>query len=505
MKNKSSSKSKKKKSRNAASAQARPSQTRSITSFPEEVLQEIFIHAVYNISDNYVMDVMINRVEAIYRRLHTLLAVCATWRRVGLTYPALWTVVPLLANQKTGHQRPLSTSLSLERAGNKNLHLALCALHLSPMHFTALTDNWHRFSVINIWSDYEEEEDIDYLLPLILKHSLPGAISTLSIRRKGGLADFFGRHYHFSRFEPSISQLISSLAVLRTNNFNIEWSRISFTHRLIDLELTNMKLYDGPAITAFFAALSSAKELKELKLVSFIIALDRDGVTRPSGAISLPKLEILHLEHLHFNILQFVLSAIAPGSYHLVLNPLEETAFDYVSGSESKRVSEDRICTYFSGIKVHKLILWGQRQFFWSTKAGLTRLLKSLPSVKTLVMNYYPTNLDTLAALKRPPTPEVEKESNFPILTRLEMHGAYVEVPLAQLKGALNNILESHQIQCMVFGGSFVLDQRVPITEPLDKDDEVFEWLNLKVPRFTKSPEPGKAPEATDMWRLWDI
>ncbi|CAE6383397.1 unnamed protein product [Rhizoctonia solani] len=472
-------------------------------SLPDEILSKVFLHAVYNISDSYVMDVALRRIMSIYQRLHTLLAVCTTWRRVGIACPALWTVIPF-SDRVKGPPRLLSAPLSLERAGNRDLHLAISAWRFSSKRFKALADQWHRFSVVNLWSNAEEEKEIHYVLSAILKHSAPGSISTLSIRREPTIADVFGQQYHLTHYEPAASRFLSSLAILRTNNFNLEWSRITFTPRLIVLELTNMKLYDSQAITSFFTALSSAQELKELKLVSFVIALDQDDVTKPS-AISLPKLKLIHLEHLYFNILQFVLSAIAPGSYCLSLNPLEETFFDYVSGGEGDRVSEDRICAYLSGIKVHKLILWGQRRFFWSSRVGLARLLGSLPTVKTLIMNYYPTNLETLAALKRPPA-KPKNQTPFPILTRLEMHGAFVEVPLAQLKTVLKDVLESHQIERMVFGGEFVVDQRMPVvTKPLDENDGVFEWLKAKVPHFTKSPEPSRAPEATDMWRLWDI
>ncbi|KAG8700925.1 hypothetical protein FRC11_012569 [Ceratobasidium sp. 423] len=266
-----------------------------------------------------------------------------------------------------------------------------------------------------------------------------------------------------------------------------------------------MKLRNSSEITAFLKALSSAHELKELKLVSVEIELGRSGVTlgETSKAISLPKLEFLHLERLYFNVLKFVLSSIAPGSYHLTLNPLEETFSNCFSGSEEP-VDDELVLAFLSSIKVHKLLLWGQRRFFWSTKDGFHRLLKSVPFMQTLIMNYFPMNLDTLAALKRPPGPTRHQTNLFPTLTRLEIQGAFVEIPLAGLKPGLNDVFASHQIQHLVFGGKFVLDKRVPITEPLDENDETFEWMKHKVPHFTKSSEPERAP-ATDMWRLWDI
>ncbi|CAE6434161.1 unnamed protein product [Rhizoctonia solani] len=474
-----------------------------IISLPGELLSEIFVQFVYSPGENYVIDVMLRRIAYIYQRVYTLLAVCTAWRRIGFACPTLWTVVPFV-DHEDGRQRPLSPRLSLERAGSKDLHLAMSGWHFSPQRFKALTGHWHRFSVINIWSHGEDATAIHKVLLAIQKHSPPGAISALSLRRKEIVADLFTR-YTLSHYEPSISRLICSLAVFRISNFNIDWSRITFSHRLVELRLADMKLRDNSEITAFLKALSSARELKELKLVSVEIDLSQSGVApaQTPSAISLPKLEFLHLERLYFNVLKFVVSSIAPGSYHLTLNLLEETFLNYFSGSEEP-VDDESILTFLGGIKVHKLLLWPQRRFFWWTKDGFHRLLKSVPFMRTLIMNYYPLNLDTLAALKRPPMPTPPQANQFPTLTRLEIHGAFVEIPLAQLKPGLNDVIASHQIQHLVFGGKFVLDKRVPITEPLDENDETFEWMKHKVPHFTKSGEPEKAP-ATDMWRLWDI
>ncbi|KAH7325386.1 hypothetical protein B0J17DRAFT_723145 [Rhizoctonia solani] len=317
---------------------------------PEEVLSEIFINAVYNVSDKYVMDFVIRRIASIYQRLQTLLAVCRAWQAAGLACPTLWTVVPF-AESQTGQQRPLAAGLSLECAGRNDLHLAMSAWRFSAERFKALTGHWHRFSVINIWSNDEDSEDIHKALPKLLSTAHP---------KRTDVTDMFSRHYPLTEYEPSISRLISSLAVFRTNNSNINWSGITFTHRLIDLELTNINLYENSDVEAFFAALSSVKELKKPKLVFFIAHLGHTGVTmtKPSSTVLLPKLELLHLEHLHFNVLQFVLAVIAPGSYCLTLNPLEETFLDYVPGLQSGQpVSEDRVCTYLSTINVHKLIL----------------------------------------------------------------------------------------------------------------------------------------------------
>ncbi|CCO33911.1 hypothetical protein BN14_07998 [Rhizoctonia solani AG-1 IB] len=373
----------------------------------------------------------------------------------------------------------------------------------SPQQFRALDDHWHRFRVIDIWTRSEDAPEIYHTLSAIIKHCPPGSISKLSLRREKSIQDIFTL-YTLTQYEPSISTLISSLEVFRIGNFSIDWSRISFSDKLVELRLADTDLRNSREILSFMAALSSARELRELKLVSVAFWFDQE--CQPlNPPISLPKLEHLHLEQMHLNGLDFFLSSIAPGSYQLALNPLEGIFSNY-SVAYEEPVDEDRVCEFFKRHKVHKLILWGQRRFFWTTKAGLVRLLQATPSVKTLVMNYYPFNPDTISALKRPPrTTNPKNKLDFPILTRLHIHGAYVELPLAQLKSSLDDAIDSHRIERMEFGGQFVLDQRVPITVPLDESDEVFDWLRRKVPHFTKSCEPSQASEATDMWRLWDM
>ncbi|CEL62409.1 hypothetical protein RSOLAG1IB_10450 [Rhizoctonia solani AG-1 IB] len=102
----------------------RKAQSRSINTLPYEILFDIFIDYVYRPSDTRVMDVMVHRTMYIYQRVHTLLAVCTTWRRTATACTDLWTVVPFIDGDN-GLRYPLAAPLSLERAGRKGLHLVI--------------------------------------------------------------------------------------------------------------------------------------------------------------------------------------------------------------------------------------------------------------------------------------------------------------------------------------------------------------------------------------------
>ncbi|CAE6424317.1 unnamed protein product [Rhizoctonia solani] len=476
-----------------------------IMRLPPELLSEIFIYAVYGPEDNDVMAILHRRIESIYQRVHTLLAVCTTWRSNGHACHALWTTVPIADHN--GHERPLSTRFSLQRAGGQGLHLAISAWRFSSKRFEALKDHWHRFTVINIWSDSGTGDEINETLRMIIKHSPPESISALSLRQGKRRIDLFER-YPLAHLEPEISRRIGLLSAFRVGNMNIDWARITFSHRLVELRIADQELRNDMEVTAFFVALSSAHELKELKLISSVFRLNQLNTTIPPGQVSLPKLEHLHLERLHFNVLKFLLSSIASGPYRLTLNLYEEVFLNrFPVANTQMMVTKAQICEFLKGVPIHKLILWGNVRFFWSTRIGLRCLLKSVPGLKTLVLNYFDLGMDLLPALKQPPAPKsVARETFFPILTRLDIHGAWLDVPLADLKPEFKDVLRSHHIQQMIFGGTQV--RRFPWgieSAPLDASDEVFGWLKRNIPKFTVSCKPEQSPEATDMWRLWDI
>ncbi|CAE7211833.1 unnamed protein product [Rhizoctonia solani] len=478
---------------------------RSILHLPDEILSDIFMQYVYAPSEEYSMSPMSRRIEDIYQRVHTLLGVCAAWRRVGIACHDLWTMVPLADNFNTLRYRPLSTQLSLQRASHQNLHLAVSIHHFSLKRLEILTGHWHRFSAVNIWLDSLLGDNITDYFRMILIDSPPGSISKLSLKRKThGYLLPPGQHNLSTGLKAQMNRLISSLSVFRISKVHIDWSPITFSHRLVELRVADTMLEDDFEIQSLFAALSSAPELKVLKLISIESYVSESG-TIPLNVVSLPKLELLHLEHLYFNLLELTLSHIARGSYNLTLSLNKETSREDSDDDLEGNVGTDRLDVLLKSAPIDKLILSGDDDFSWTSSTGLRYVLQSVPDLKTLVLNNFVVNPELLKGLKSFSNSTTPTNKNtFPQLTRLEIHRASLPVSLADLKPGFEAVFESHQIQTMVFGGFLKSGPEVEDGELLDEKDEVLEWMRRRVPRFHLSHEPG-APEATDIWRLWDI
>ncbi|CAE7211824.1 unnamed protein product [Rhizoctonia solani] len=481
----------------------------SIFHLPDEILADIFIRHVYSLGEYHGMDTMDCRVNYIYQRVHTLLGVCVTWRRVGIACQDLWTVVPLADDFAALRYRSLSTQLSLQRASHKSLHLAISTHHFSPKRLELLAGHWHRFSVVNIWSDSLSREGIlNYLLP-ISQNCPPGSLSKLSIRKKSwGWDSEIPRHEKLIDLDTRIYRLIGSLSVFRINGLGLPWGHISFSHRLVELRIADILLQNDSKIVSLFTALSSAPELKVLKLISVVSFYTGEFSITPPDVVSLLKLELLHLERLYFNVLKLILSYIARGSYHLTLNLNEETYQEYPDDEEEEPVSAKRLNALLKTAAIDKLILSGYYEHFpWTSPTGLQDVLRSVPGLKTLVLNHYSITPQLLTSLQPPPNSNFPAQNDvFPQLTRLEIHGASFAVPLADLKPGFEAVFHSHQIQTMVLGGTFRPEPSADDGEPLDENDDVVEWMRRNVPRFHFSRDSRVSrPEGVYEWRLWDI
>ncbi|KAG8738978.1 hypothetical protein FRC11_001015, partial [Ceratobasidium sp. 423] len=198
---------------------------------------------------------------------------------------------------------------------------------------------------------------------------------------------------------------------------------------------------------------SSACELRDLKIISIQAILEEDEAISPD-TVPLLKLESLHLERLHFNFLELLLTSIAPGLYHLTLNPGEEICSNYPSNDDI--ISSEDICTLLEGMMVHKLILSVDELGFWETAKGLWSTLKSIPGVKTLVLNFYDLDQDILKALKLPKPQSGASTHNkkFPKLDALEIYGAMFHTQLSNLNAGFKGLLAYHPIRRMVIGGN---------------------------------------------------
>ncbi|CAE6385554.1 unnamed protein product [Rhizoctonia solani] len=465
----------------------------------DEILAEIFVQNAYEPCEEYAEDFMIHRISVVYRRVFTLIGVCTTWRRVGLGCPRLWTIVPVIIRGDPDLPRTPPTELILQRAGSINSHLTISVDELTSEKLKSLSSHWHRFGAINLWSRSLYGREISEVLGKILEHSTPGTISKLSV---------LNRHLRFPSIlnidagpDPPIAEFVGSLSVLRITRVPIKWTEIVFSHRLVELRIDQIVPDSDLEVRGFFAALSSARELKDLKLISMSFNPGVLNTDVPLEVVSLPKLEFLYLERCHLNALVFILSHIARGSYHFTLNLYAGSPQGNLDSGESKA---DMFYAFLKSVPVDKLILQGGGDSSWELKTHLRRTLESIPGLKTLVLNDYTVDPEVLMGLKHPRPKRPMNNDTFAILTRLEFHNASLETSLIDLKPGLEAAFQSHRIQKMVFGARFGSSPGVDGT-PVDENDDVVRWMRDSVPQFNLSSEPAGMPEAWDRWRLWDI
>ncbi|CAE6524229.1 unnamed protein product [Rhizoctonia solani] len=470
--------------------------TSPISHLPEEILSEIFIQYACGSSRLCAMDFAQRHVNSVYQRAYTLLGVCATWRRVGLACPDLWKLVAITNQKDAGPRAP--NELILRRAAGNDLHLVFSDKEFRQGEFKVLDDHWHRFGRVSIQSESESSHpaEISKVLGPIIEHSSPGSISKLCLSKMYGSAN-----YDLAEFEPHIYQLIGSLAVFRINRMHICWKNIAFSHRFVELCVAHIGLRNNSEILGFFAAISSTRELKVLKLIAILFdpsQLETESVQM----VSLPMLKFLYIERSYLNILDYIMSRIARGSYHLMLTLSTSTPRKFPLGVEPNDV--EYFFAFLRGVPVDELTLRGRGDSPWSHSSGLQRVLKSIPGLKALVIDEFIVNRDILMGFERPPTLYSPMDNDaFPTLTRLEFHAVSFAVSLSELKPGFETILNTHQLQTLVLGGTLRPAPGINGT-PLDENDEVVVWMRLNVPRVCVSFEPGREPYNSN-WELWDI
>ncbi|KAG8701546.1 hypothetical protein FRC11_012074, partial [Ceratobasidium sp. 423] len=436
-----------------------------------EILSEIFMHAVYGYND--VLEHrprMEIRVREIYRWLHNLLGVCSTWRNVAMNRQAFWSIIPVVDPEDGfGGARCYSTKVSLQRAGDQGLHLAISGrergVDFLNQRLGALKGNFHRFRTINI--SLESLRDVFSVLTNLLEESTPEKISHLSLSRwhQFGTSNPHSPQDYFNGASchvlPQFNRLIASLSALRISNVPLHWGYIPFSNRLVELWVHNIRLSGVSEFNSFMNALSSASQLRCLILCGLKAFLNQG--TRASRQISLPKLQSLYLESLHLNILVLILSLLSPGSYHSTLCIWEGTFRNLIGVSETEDVGLENVCNALEPFPIHKLILGAIE----TTGTRLHRLLASMHALKTLILNFFQLNEELLQALCPPRVPN----TNFPKLHTIEFRAA----TLLNDGEGFKAIVASHPIRSLVLGGDIARESEWH--RVLSGDEEIVKWL----------------------------
>ncbi|KAG8756835.1 hypothetical protein FRC11_004974, partial [Ceratobasidium sp. 423] len=414
-----------------------------IWSLPEEILSQIFLNVVYSPGTRSLL--MGACLQKMYHNLHNLIAVCSVWRMVALTRGQLWEAVPA-SDDPIKYQ---AMDLSIERSRGRALCFAttLPKDGIPPLLIEAVTAHAPRFRALNLKG--MELNKIRNIIAAVLKADTLSQLSELSIHCTSVKTKGICVVRPDSPEQDAFNALINSLSVLRLAGTQIHWETATLSNRLVEFFIHKVELGNSDsAIYTFLSALSSANELRNLKIM-FVRAYrgsnEIESLARSIPQVVFPKLQSLVLFDLCFNVLEYFLLAIAPGSYHLSLGIMPETFQVLLRDHwKPKQMNPEDLATRLSLVSIDTLTLSrGPLNTVdpWLEGSGLRKLLESTPRLKKLYMHGWEFDADFCNGLSC-------SDWIFPRLEVLQIEQARVSSEVG-----FKSIIANSMARTMVLGG----------------------------------------------------
>lgn len=466
-------------------AQTRNKLVSSIWQLPGELLSEIFFQVVYTAENKNRR--MQDGVRAMYSNLHSLMAVCSVWRNITLTQAVLWETIPACDQ----HINYRAIDLSLQRPGDRGLRLVTILPKIRGSAPTRLVEKManhtSRICALNVEGEYLGGIS-DMVTQLLLRGGVPSHFSELSIR--------FASNGYFpserktacvvhtkSPNQETFKILIGSLGILRLSRVQVQWEHIMFSNRLVELFIHKVKLGDSElAMFTFLSAISSAIELRDLKMIEVMADRDLTETTNLTmyPKMVFPKLQTLLLHDLGFNVLEFFLLKIAPGSYHVTLG-LTDNAVKIIYSNHTYDIAKvDDLTALLKGVKVDTLLLIRQFPLFdaWLDGLGARKLIQSTPNLQELIMNGWCFDSDFCNGLFPPQLSSIERDE--PEFLRLEL----LELTQTRIsaQSAFKNMLTNISSNITVIGGCIQVGEED--WAELEGSEDIADWLKCNVPGF---------------------
>ncbi|KDN35969.1 hypothetical protein RSAG8_11180, partial [Rhizoctonia solani AG-8 WAC10335] len=255
---------------------------------PEEVLSQIFRHAVYGPRGNefgrFVGGTPTeNRISLIYRRRHNLLSVCSVWRNIISTRAFFWSTI--LVTRRGIRNQVLETYL--QRAGGSSLCLVVTAEETISEHVTSTLSRhvpqihsliiqsrtdlvFRRIANMFLSKDVphsliiQSRTDLVFrrIANMFLSKDVPHSLSELSLRWTGISLRLVGQYESvFPRnsrggFLPA-STLMESIPTLRVSGIYPLWDPARAAN-LVELQIHNLEFGSEAEMTVCLKSISSA-------------------------------------------------------------------------------------------------------------------------------------------------------------------------------------------------------------------------------------------------------
>ncbi|KAF8750139.1 hypothetical protein RHS01_09526 [Rhizoctonia solani] len=263
---------------------------------PEEVLSEIFRIFVFDPSLDATIPLdMEASVRLIYSRLGTLCTVSSTWRDILNARGRFWSVIPMIEVRSTDPITRLEPyERSFHNARDAPLHLAATLDHHTYKDtLKAISEHGLRLRTANFMINYINLKLARGFIKKLMRYNI-GVFSELSIMHyyvpyvaPCDNSDYDG-YNDYNNYEPepglpteddfifphdspehtSFAQFLGSLTAFRISNVLFHWDNIAFSSRLVELRMQEVNLGYDDAIILFLKALSSASQLRDLKIIA---------------------------------------------------------------------------------------------------------------------------------------------------------------------------------------------------------------------------------------------
>ncbi|CUA69934.1 hypothetical protein RSOLAG22IIIB_08777 [Rhizoctonia solani] len=484
---------------------------------PQEVVSEIFANVVFDHNDSASSGrrSLEHDGRMLYRRLYNLLGVCSSWRDLISVRGALWSVIPIFENRSDRKHKAVKRIL--HRAGGSPLHLAVSMAWSAPRRLTKIiAEHGPRLRTLNVSASGRHV--IREAIHNVLQHDPRLSLTELSIwfenpsvvnYRMPGETEYLISRDHSNY--ASFARLMETLTAFRISGIHVPWETIASSTRLVEVRIEQVAIGYDSAIIPFVRSLSSAPNLRDLKVISVSTFHDL-GATQghnSSAPVTFPNLETLLLQDLYYNTLEHLLPVVSPGSYHLTLfltrksletNMIRDAPGDEEEEEDRELVDISELGSALTQARVDTLMISGNWGECWLTGPEIRALLISVPAVKTLKISGWDLDHSIWRALRRSPAARRHPEDHrFPVFENLH----FSCVKIINQRG-LKNMITSHPIQGMVLGAIFS-----DITDELsewscDEDDGIVQWLKVNIPVLHLLNSTHRPPEFhLDVWQLW--
>ncbi|KAH7304813.1 hypothetical protein B0J17DRAFT_725681 [Rhizoctonia solani] len=451
----------------------------SISCLPEEILCQIFMDVVYAPENTRLS--MKKCVRAMYRDLHKLLAVCSVWRNIAISLGAFWETVPVIDDPI----RSRAIDLSLERSHGALRLAATTTLDGPPRLIQTVIEHASRFHALNLKASFSSQ--ITSIATHLLRNGALTQLSELFIRCSPPKYSQPPRISNCiieagSPDQVTFRKLIGSLSVLRLSGIQIHWKTSAcFSDRLVELYVHKVGLGSSDSsMVTFLSAISSASKLRDLKIINARTYRNPTEDTKLTTLpmVVFPRLQSLLLQDLCFNVLEFFLLNIAPGSYHSTLILSDDVFKVTYSDWTSERISLDNVTRLLALRKIDTLFLprgpVDRKPLLEGS--GLRRLLESIPKLRELTMHGWHFYEGFCNGLCPPLVSRLQScEFSFPRLELIQLMGIRIR-DQEQLK----RILVALSPQTMVLSG-YVRSKDEKWIQ-LTEGDAVVEWLKSQYP-----------------------